>query len=205
MSRRSENLLRRSLLHDAAVTHDEDAVGDLADDGEVMRDEEHGETMLAAEAFEQRDDLRLHGDIECGGGFVCNEQARTIDERHRDHDALALATGELMRVVVEAAFGVGQRDLMKHGENTSVEFCARDAWRVRQDSFGDLAADAHDRIERGHRLLKDHRDGPATMCTHVLFVESEEIFGSVWLAGELKATGDGRGWREKPEQSEGGR
>jgi hypothetical protein len=42
------------------------------------------------------------------------------------------------------------------------------------------------------------------MCTHVLFVESEEIFGSVWLAGELKAAGDGRGWWEKPEESEGG-
>jgi hypothetical protein len=63
--------------------------------------------MLTAETLEQSDDLRLHGDVECGGGLVCDEQARAVDERHGDHDALALAAGELMRVVVEAALWVG--------------------------------------------------------------------------------------------------
>ena len=87
-----EDLMRRSLLHDAAVAHDEDAVGNLADDGEVVRDEEHGEAVLAVETFEKCDDLRLHGDVECGGGFVGDEKTRAVDERHGNHEALPLAT-----------------------------------------------------------------------------------------------------------------
>jgi len=44
-----EELAGRRLLHDAAVLHHRDAVGDLADDGEVVRDEEHGEAVFGAE------------------------------------------------------------------------------------------------------------------------------------------------------------
>ncbi len=122
-----------------------------------------------AQTLEQREDLRLHGDVECGGGFVGDEKARAVDERHGDHDALTLAAGELMRVVAETALRIGQGDFVQRGEHALVELGFCDAWVMCEDGFGDLAADAHDRVERGHGLLKDHRERAAAVRAHVRF------------------------------------
>jgi hypothetical protein len=43
------------------------------------------------------------------------------------------------------------------------------------DRLADLVADGEDRIERGHRLLKDHRDLVAADFAHLLVVELQEI------------------------------
>ena len=40
--------------------------------------------------------------------------------------------------------------------------------------FGDLQPDGQDRVERGHRLLEDHRDVAAAEIAHMLVVEIEE-------------------------------
>ena len=103
---RVEELGGRGLFHDAAVLHDGDVIRDLTDDGQIVRDEEHGEGVSEAKFAQQREDLRLDGDVERGGGFVCDEELRAVDEGHRDEDALALASRELVRVVADAAFGV---------------------------------------------------------------------------------------------------
>ena len=58
-------------------------------------------------SFSSCQDLRLHGDVERGGRLVGDQQVRLVGERHRDHDALALPAGELMRIAREPAFRVG--------------------------------------------------------------------------------------------------
>ena len=47
---------------------------------------------------------------------------------------------------------------------------------VRQHGFGNLVADAHDRIERGHRLLEDHADAGAADAAHLLLAGMEQVF-----------------------------
>ncbi len=69
--------------------------------------------MLAAEVAQEGEDLGLDGDVEGGGGLVGDEEAGVVDESGGDEDALALASGELVRVVVEALFGVGEGDLVE--------------------------------------------------------------------------------------------
>jgi hypothetical protein len=64
--------------------------------------------------LQQRQDLRLNGDVQGGGRLVRNQQARAVDDGHGDEDALALAAGELVRVIARAAFRLGQGDLA-HG------------------------------------------------------------------------------------------
>ena len=53
-------------------------------------------------AWMQVEDLRLHGDVEGGGGLVGEQQRGAAGQRHGDHDALAHAAGQLVRVLVEA-------------------------------------------------------------------------------------------------------
>ena len=64
-----------------------------------------------AEALDQRDDLRLHRDVERGGRLVGDDQLRLGAERERDHDALAHAAGEFVRIGVDALLRRGNADL----------------------------------------------------------------------------------------------
>ena len=55
--------------------------------------------QLALELGEQVHDLRLHRHVERRGRLVGDQHLRVQRQRHRDHDALAHAAGELVRVV----------------------------------------------------------------------------------------------------------
>ncbi len=52
---------------------------------------------------------------------------------------------------------------------------------MRDDGFRDLISHAHDRIERGHRLLKNHGDARTPQLAHGVVIESSKILraGSV--------------------------
>ena len=127
-------------LDDAAVLHDGDLVAGLvaglSDDGEIVRDEEHGEAEGAAQGAEEVEHLGLDGDVECGGGLVGDEQAGTVDDGHGDEDALALAAGELVGVVADAVLGVGEGDLVHGGEDARSLTAARlsEGWWARTAS-----------------------------------------------------------------------
>ena len=70
----------------------------------VIEDHRHAE--FALHFFDELENLRLHGDIERGGGLVGDEQFGLGDERHRDHHALAHAAGKFMRITADALGGV---------------------------------------------------------------------------------------------------
>ena len=106
MERRRPELLRRRALDDLAEVHDRDGVGDVADDREVVRDEQEAELELAREAGEQVRDLRLCRGVERGERLVEDDHRRVRGERPRDRDPLPLTARELVRV---AARGAGRR------------------------------------------------------------------------------------------------
>ena len=64
--------------------------------------------------LQQREDLRLHGDVERGGRLVGDEQVGLVGERHGDHHALALAAGQLVRIAAEPPLRIGDADLGQH-------------------------------------------------------------------------------------------
>ena len=108
-----EDLGRLARLDDAAALHHRDVAGDLAHDAEVMGDEQHRHAEPGLQILQHLEDLRLHGDVERGGRLVRDEQVRAVGERHRDHHALALAAGELMRIGAEPRGGVEDADLVQ--------------------------------------------------------------------------------------------
>ncbi len=119
-----------------------------------MGDEEDGHAEFALEVLQQRQDLRLHGHVEGGGRFVGDEQVRLVGERHGDHDALALAAGELVRIGVEPAGGIGNADAAKPFGRLRPCGLGRQAL-VEDERLGHLLPDRVQRVQRGHRLLED--------------------------------------------------
>ena len=57
--------------------------------------------VVVAQVPQQFQDLRLHGDVQGRGRLVGHDQARVQGQRGRNHDALLLPAGELVRVVVD--------------------------------------------------------------------------------------------------------
>ena len=115
-------------------------------------------------------DFRLDGDIQRGGRLVGDKQVGFVDQRHRDHDALQLSAGEFMRVLLQAAFDVVDADAFEQGFAAGVDVSGCSFRVVRADRFAKLFADAHVRVQRGHRLLEDHADAVAPEAAQGLFV-----------------------------------
>ena len=94
------DLVGGPLLDDLALVHHRDPVGDVADDADVVGDEEVGEAELVLEVVEQVDDLRLDRDVERRDRLVADHQLRFQRQRPGDPDPLPLAAGELVREAV---------------------------------------------------------------------------------------------------------
>ncbi len=119
MLRVREDFEHRAVLDFFAVEHDEHVVGDFGDDAEVVRDEDDGHAAVVAELAEDFEDLGLDRDVEGGGRLVGDQQLRVAGEGHRDHHALLLAAGHLMRVGVDALLGLGDADFAEQVDRLS--------------------------------------------------------------------------------------
>ena len=170
MRGRSKYAFDIALFDDLALLHHAHPLRDLADNTEVVRDEEkrHSEPLL--KLLQQFDDLRLNGDIERGGRFVGDQQVRFIGERHRDHDALPLAAGKLVRIARKPRLGIGYPDLGQHLKRARSRRGAGHP-PVQQQNLGDLLFDGVQRIERRHRLLEHNGDVVAAHAPHIALGE----------------------------------
>ena len=107
----AQHFLDGALLDHLAVAQHDDAIGDVGDDAEIMGDQQHAHAAVAPEIVDQAQDLALGGDVERGRRLVRDQKRRLVRHRHRDHDALALAAGELERIAVGQQRRVRQADL----------------------------------------------------------------------------------------------
>ena len=117
--------------------------------------------------LQQRDDLRLHRDIERGRRFVGDDQLRIGGERQRDHHALAHAAGELVRIMRRCAPRPRAGRLRQQRDGALRAPRAREGRCVRMVSIS-WSADAVERIEAGQRVLKHHADPLAADVAHRL-------------------------------------
>ena len=149
-----ENLLRRPELDDLAVAHDDDVVGERADDLEVVADEEIGEIVLCLQVAQQVDDLRLHAHVERRGRLVEHDEVRLQHHGAGNRDALALAAGEFVRIA-EARLGI-EPDLVQHLDHPARPAPAADSdgsWIFSPSSM--ISRHRHARAERAERILED--------------------------------------------------
>ena len=89
---------------------------------------------------DELEDLLLDRHVERGRRLVGDEQLGLAGQRHRDHDALAHAAGELVRVLADPLRGARQADQVEHLHRPLVRVRLADV-AVQQDGLGDLVAD----------------------------------------------------------------
>ena len=165
MLRRPEDGAHRARLDDPPGVHDRHLLGRVGGDGEVVRDQHHRRAGVALRRLEERHHLRLDRRVEGGRRLVGDQDARPRRQRHGDHHPLAHAAGEAVRVVVDPRLRVGQVNAAQQRDRLAP--CLGPGPRaVRADRLDDLPADRLHRIQRGDRILEDHRDAAVAQLAH---------------------------------------
>jgi len=139
-----------------------------------VRDNDDGDAQTPREILHQLEDLRLDGHVERRGRLVGNEQLGIAGETNRDHDALPHAAGELVRILLEPALGVGDANEREKLDGARARLRLAHL-EMHGERFHDLQPDGEHRVQRGHRLLKDHRDLAPANAAHFLVVEVEKL------------------------------
>src|SRR3954447_9460777 len=103
--------LRRTIEHDLALGHADDAVGEAPGQIYIVDVDDRGDAALTGAARDQLHDLDRGLGIERRGGFVREHELRLLHQRTRNADALPLPAGELVGALdgeVTEADGVEQ-------------------------------------------------------------------------------------------------
>src|SRR5260221_275814 len=158
-------------LDDLAEVHDRDAVADVANDRQVVSDEEVRELELVLQLLEEVDDLRLDGDVEGRDRLVGDDELRLDREGAGDADALPLTTGELVRIAVREVW-VETDDLQELLHALGLRLAAREVMHL--ERLADDVADGHAWVQRRVRVLEDHLH-PAAHLPHRLAAELREF------------------------------
>ncbi|MNE21936.1 hypothetical protein D3C80_1151190 [compost metagenome] len=148
------------------MTHNTDTVSDFRHHPHIVRDKQNRSAVLFLQFRNQRQDLLLCRHIECRSWLISDQHHRLKNERHGDHDALTLTARKLMRVALINALHIRQMHLLHDVDNFSALGLCRKAG-VNVQNLCDLFTYPHNRIERSHRLLKDHGDARSAHLFHV--------------------------------------
>ena len=109
--------------------------------------------MRVAQVGHQVEHLRLHRDVERAHRLVGDDQLGPRDQRAGDGDALSLAAGEFVRVLVERVGA--QAHGFEHGGGALALLDAAGAFQ-RGGRLGHGAPDAPARVERAVGVLEHH-------------------------------------------------
>ena len=105
MDRIFEKVVARRLFDHLAKVHDRDIIGEVLDDGEVVRDENIRQAHVALELLEQVEYLRLNGHVQRRHRLVADDELGIDRKRAGDAYTLAAASVQLMGIDVDISFG----------------------------------------------------------------------------------------------------
>ena len=162
----AQHRLDRPALHDHARIHDDDAVAMSGDHREIVADEQDRHLRFRPQSVDEGENARLHRDVERRGRLVGDDEARRTADRHGDHRPLPFAAGQRERIGSRRAFRLGQSHMIEQLDCARLRLALAQA-PMQHQRFGDLRANAAQRIESRHRLLEDHGDAIAAQLTQV--------------------------------------
>ena len=97
----AKDLLLRAELYHTAQVHNAHLIGNMLDDGKVVRNEDVGQAELRLQFFQHIDNLRLNGYVERRYGFVANDKVGFQSKCTGNTNTLTLTAGELVRITLE--------------------------------------------------------------------------------------------------------
>src|SRR5271169_6132812 len=194
MRRDLGKLLGRASLHDLSGVHDQDLVREVAGRGDVVGDIEHREAEAPAEVVEQVQHLQADRDVEHRHWLVGEQHARAGGQRTGEGDPLALAAGQLMRVLGQELLGGREPDLLHQADDLMADLCVLALMKL--DRPFEVIAHGMYRVERGERVLEHELDlalVPAEVPTaghlHLLAVQPDRAGGEPFLPGQEPGRG----------------
>ena len=157
MKRRAVQRFALGGFGDPTEVHHDDPLACVADDREVVTDQQVRQTEPLLEVDEQAQDLRLDRHVQRRHRLVENDQLRVDGEGARDRDPLPLAARELVRIPGHVF--APETDEVHQLCNARGPFI-RSADAVDGKPFTDQPADGHPGIERHVRVLEDDLEPP---------------------------------------------
>ena len=121
-----KDLVGATGLDDRACVHHVDALAHSGHNSEVVRDQDERGAPVRDELAQEIEDLRLNRHVECGRRLVGDEELGLAGKGHRDHDPLAHAAGELVRVVAVPRLRVRDADLREKFDDALVGLASRE-------------------------------------------------------------------------------
>ncbi len=100
MTRSGEQRGAVGLLNNHTKIHDGDAMRQILNGGNVVRDKEKGKPKPFLERLEKKDDARAQRDVQSRGRLVEDDETRMRGDGARNVDALPLPIGKLVRIAL---------------------------------------------------------------------------------------------------------
>ena len=151
-----EEFARRRLFDYFARVHHRDPVRDARYHAQVVAHEQDSGVHPVFQFHYQVEYRRLGRHVKAGGWLVHDEQVRVAGERHGDYHALLHTAAQLVRVSPAYALRVGETDALEEFHDaTSGGFGVH--VHVQLENLFYLRPDPHRGVERGERVLIDHR------------------------------------------------
>ena len=151
---RGQHLLDGALLLDAATLQNHQPLGAVGRDAEIVRHQQHGRAVLAAQLVDQVEDAPLHGDVERAGRLVGHDQGGIESDGNGDQHALPHAARKLVRILLRAHLGRRQADALQQLDHPLLDRSAV-APLVDLHHLGELRANGAHGVERAARILRD--------------------------------------------------
>ena len=169
-----KNVFGRAGFDLVAPVHDQHAVSHFSDHAHVVGDENHTHVHFCLQGADQLQDLRLNGHVQRGGWLVGNQQRRLARQCRGNHHALTHAARELVRKTVKHVARFGNAHQFQHAQGLGAGGGGAFAL-MHLNRFGNLVTRREHRIQRGHWLLKNHRDVGTANAAHGLLARLRQV------------------------------
>ena len=172
-----EQLVGRGNLHHIAQIHNADPVGNVADNGQVMGNEQIGQTVFLFQLLQQVDDLGLNGHVKSGHALVAHHELGLHGKRTGDADTLPLTAGELVgiavvHIVLQAALVHRLEHVGLHSLGAALEELVGD------QTFLDDLTHGHPGVQGGIGVLEDDLQ-ILPQETHFLVFQALQVYAVI--------------------------
>ena len=154
VARRGVQRIARCDFDEHAEIHHRHPIADMPHHRQVVRHEQARHRQPRLQLDQQIKDLGAHRNIQRGHWLVAHQQRRPQRERAGNHNALALAAAELVRVARRVLRP--QPDLLQQRCDAVLRSARPRGDAAHQQRLADRVADGHAWIERGDGVLEHH-------------------------------------------------